>query len=93
MGSILVVGGDRVKHITTRLENEGYNEVIHLDGRKANMVKRDIPEHIRFVLVITDFINHNLAKVIKEKAKKSAKPIYFVHHSWSAIYRVIQKMD
>jgi hypothetical protein len=87
----MVVGGDRLKHITDRLENEGYKEIIHLDGRKSSMVKRDIPEHTEFILVITDFINHNMAKVIKEKAKKQEKPIYFVKHSWSAIHKIIKK--
>lgn len=91
MSSIMVVGGDRLKHITDRLENEGYKDIIHLDGRKSSMVKRDIPEHTEFILVITDFINHNMAKVIKEKAKKQAKPIYFVKHSWSAIQKIIRK--
>ena len=80
MSSIMVVGGDRLKHITNRLENEGFKDIIHLDGRKSSMVKRDIPEHTEFILVITDFINHNMAKVIKEKAKKQEKPIYFVKH-------------
>ncbi|MEH7393934.1 DUF2325 domain-containing protein, partial [Priestia megaterium] len=55
--------------------------------------KREIPEHIGFVLVITDFINHNMAKVIKEKAKKQKKPIYFVKHSWSAIRKVIEQIS
>jgi hypothetical protein len=91
MSSIMVVGGDRLKHITSRLENEGYTDIIHLDGRKSSMVKREIPEHTEFVLVITDFINHNMAKVIKEKAKKQEKPVYFVKHSWSAIQKVIRQ--
>ena len=93
MSSVMVVGGDRLKHITDRLAVEGFNEVIHLDGRKSNMVKREIPEHIGVVLVITDFINHNMAKVIKEKAKKQKKPIYFVKHSWSAIRKVIEQIS
>lgn len=76
MSSVMVVGGDRLKHITDRLEGEGFNEVIHLDGRKSNMVKREIPEHIGFVLVITDFINHNMAKVIKEKAKNKKTDLF-----------------
>lgn len=82
----------QVKAYYRRLEGEGFNEVIHLDGRKSNMVKREIPEHIGFVLVITDFINHNMAKVIKEKAKNK-KPIYFVKHSWSAIRKVIEQIS
>jgi hypothetical protein len=92
MSSLLVVGADHLGTIMDKLVNSGFNEIIHLDGRKVNMVKRDIPEHIDMILVMTDYINHNLAKVIKQKAKNREKPIYFVKRSWSSIHPVIQKM-
>jgi hypothetical protein len=92
MSSLLVVGADHLGTITDKLISSGFNEIIHLDGRKVNMVKRDIPEHIDMILVMTDYINHNLAKVIKQKAKNQEKPIYFVKRSWSSIHPVIQKM-
>jgi hypothetical protein len=92
MSSLLVVGADHLGTITDKLISSGFNEIIHLDGRKVNMVKRDIPEHIDIILVMTDYVNHNLAKVIKQKAKNQEKPIYFVKRSWSSIHPVIQKM-
>lgn len=67
---VMVVGGDRLKYIIDCLEGEGFNEVIYLDGCKSNMVKWEIFEYIGFVLVIMDFINYNMVKVIKEKVKK-----------------------
>ncbi|MED5051256.1 dihydroorotate dehydrogenase [Anoxybacillus sp. UARK-01] len=91
MSSLLVVGADHLGNITDKLINSGFKEIIHLDGRKVNMVKRDIPEHIDLVLVMTDYVNHNLAKVIKQKAKNQEKPIYFVKRSWSSIHPVLQK--
>ncbi|ANB57139.1 hypothetical protein GFC29_2138 [Anoxybacillus sp. B7M1] len=91
MSSLLVVGADHLGNITDKLINSGFKEIIHLDGRKVNMVKRDIPEHIDLVLVMTDYVNHNLAKVIKQKAKNQEKPIYFVKRSWSSIHLVLQK--
>jgi hypothetical protein len=93
MSSLLVVGADHLGNITDKLMNSGFKEIIHLDGRKVNMVKREIPEHIDIIFVMTDYINHNLAKVIKQKAKNQAKPIYFVKRSWSSIHQVIQKME
>jgi hypothetical protein len=92
MSSLLVVGADHLGTITDKLMSSGFNEIIHLDGRKVNMVKRDIPEHIDMILVMTDYVNHNLAKVIKQKAKNQEKPIYFVKRSWSSIHPVIKKM-
>jgi len=92
MSSLLVVGADHLGNITDKLKSSGFKEIIHLDGRKVNMVKRQIPEHVDIVFVMTDYINHNLAKVIKQKAKDQHKPIYFVKRSWSSIQTVIQQM-
>ena len=93
MASLLVVGADHLGSITEKLINSGFKEVIHLDGRKVNMVKREIPDNIDIVFVITDYINHNLAKIIKQKAREQAKPIYFVKRSWSSIHKVIDQLQ
>ncbi len=93
MKSLLVVGADHLGNITEKLLSSGFHEIIHLDGRKVNMVKREIPENIDIVFVMTDYINHNLAKVIKQRAKEQAKPIYFVKRSWSSIHKVINQIE
>lgn len=93
MASLLVVGADHLGNITEKLMNSGFQEIIHLDGRKVNMVKREIPDNIDIVFVMTDYINHNLAKVIKQKAREQAKPIYFVKRSWSSIHKVIEQLQ
>jgi len=92
MSSLLIVGADHLGNITEKLLRYGFREIIHIDGRKVNMVKREIPEHIDIIFVMTDYINHNLAKMIKQKAKNQEKPIYFVKRSWSSIQQTIQKM-
>ncbi|ABO68112.1 MULTISPECIES: DUF2325 domain-containing protein [Geobacillus] len=93
MASLLVVGADHLGNITDKLVNSGFREIIHVNGRKVNMVKRDIPEHVDAVLVMIDYINHNLAKKVKEKAKSKDKPIYFVKRSWSSIYTVLEQLE
>ncbi|WP_078544505.1 DUF2325 domain-containing protein [Litchfieldia alkalitelluris] len=93
MKSLLVVGADHLGNITEKLINSGFQEIIHLDGRKVNMVKREIPENIDIIFVMTDYINHNLAKVIKQRAKEQAKPIYFVKRSWSSIHKVVSTLE
>ncbi|MFZ3589318.1 DUF2325 domain-containing protein [Bacillus sp. DJP31] len=92
MISLMVVGADHLGTITGKLLNTGFGEVLHIDGRKVNSVKKGIPESIDMVFVLTDYVNHNLAKVIKQKAKEQSKPIYFVKRSWSSIYPVIQEL-
>lgn len=88
----MVVGADHLGNITEKLLRTGFGEVYHIDGRKVNSVKKGIPESIDIVFVLTDYVNHNLAKIIKQKAKDQAKPIYFVKRSWSSIYPVIQQL-
>ncbi|ASS86911.1 dihydroorotate dehydrogenase [Geobacillus lituanicus] len=92
MASLLVVGADHLGHITDKLADSGFREIIHVSGRKVNMVKRGIPEHVDAILVMIDYVNHNLAKKVKEKAKSKDKPIYFAKRSWSSINAVLEQL-
>lgn len=91
MANLLIVGADHLGNITKKLKMHGFNNVMHISGRKVNMVKREIPEGIDAVFVITDFINHNLAKVIKQKAKEQSVPTYYVKRSWCSIMKVLEE--
>ncbi|SDY06727.1 hypothetical protein SAMN05421736_101284 [Evansella caseinilytica] len=86
MSSLLVIGGDKLGAIPDNLKNLGFKDVIHIDGRKVQMVKKEIPDHIDIILILTDYINHNLAKKIKNKASKKEIPICYARRSWCAIY-------
>jgi hypothetical protein len=85
MESLLVVGGDKLGDITKKLQNTGFKNIIHLNGRKIKRSRKEIPEKIDIILVLTDYINHNLSKVIKKEAQEKAIPIYFSKRSWSSI--------
>ena len=54
------------------------------------MVKKDIPESVSCILVLTDYVNHNLSTVIKKRAKKQSIPVYYAKRSWSSIHRVLE---
>lgn len=86
--SVLIVGGDHLGNIEGRLKDIGFQEVLHITGRKIQSV-RSIPEKINYILVFTDYVNHNLSKKIKEKAKKQQVPIFYAKRSWSSIYNVL----
>ncbi|MCF6093734.1 DUF2325 domain-containing protein [Microaerobacter geothermalis] len=90
MPSLLVVGGDHLGNIEEKLANIGFDTVIHITGRKSQTVKKGIPENIDLVLVLTDYINHNLSKVIKQKAKEQSLPICFAKRSWCSICQVLE---
>lgn len=93
MRSLLIIGADHLGSIPKKLGDIGFKEVIHLSGRKVQMVKRKIPEHIDNILVLTDFINHNLSTVIKQRAKEQNIPICYAKRSWSSIHQALSEMD
>src|SRR4051794_9027715 len=91
MTSLLIVGGDKIDKLAEKLEDHGFDEVIHVSGRKANMVKTSISPKVELILILTDYINHNLSSVIKRKAHEQSIPICFAKRSWSSIYKEVEK--
>lgn len=89
--SLMIVGADHLGGIEDKLSAIGFHEVFHVTGRKVQAVKQEIPEKINLVLVLTDYINHNLAKVIKQKAKEQSLPICYAKRSWSSIYQALHE--
>ncbi|MGJ9384936.1 dihydroorotate dehydrogenase [Salipaludibacillus neizhouensis] len=93
MSSLLVIGGDKLGTIPVRLKDLGFQEIVHIDGRKVKMIKKEIPENVDLILILTDFINHNLAKKIKDKAAKKSVPICYAKRSWCAIYQSLSNCE
>ncbi|QOY36106.1 DUF2325 domain-containing protein [Anaerobacillus isosaccharinicus] len=93
MRSLLIVGADHLGTIPQKLIELGFSEVTHLCGRKVQMVKREIPENVDSILVLTDFINHNLAKALKKKAQDQSVPVYYAKRSWCSIYQALSKCE
>jgi hypothetical protein len=89
--SVFVVGGDHLGDIGKKLGQLGYDAVIHLKGRK-NMRKQNlqIPEETGLVIVLTDYVDHNIAYVIKQNAKARTIPVVYSKLSWSWIQQKLQ---
>lgn len=85
MSSILVIGGDRLGNIIDLLQGQGFQEIHHITGRKSSQTGVKIPTGVHMILVLTDFVNHNLAKTVKSQAKDRELPILFCKRSCSAI--------
>lgn len=92
MKYFLIAGGDKIEQISVRLEQQGVKVISHLDGRKPKLILKEIPRKVDFVLVITDYINHNLSNVVKKKAQEKSIPICFSKRSWNSIACEINKM-
>lgn len=84
--SVVVIGADYLGGIEKNLYELGVKELIHINGRKAgNQSKLNIPKDARFILVFTDYVNHNTAKMIKNMAKTQDIPLVFSKRSWGAL--------
>lgn len=84
--SIFIVGADHLGDIPEKLGRMGFTTVKHLKGRKRLMDKQiHIPAGTGMVLVLTDYIDHNIARVIKQKAKGKMIPIVYAKRSWAEI--------
>lgn len=84
--SIFVVGADNLGEIEVNLKNLGCRCLSHLKGRK-NIHRRNlnIPEGTDLVLVLTDYVDHNIARSIKCSAKSKSIPVIFSKRSWSCL--------
>ncbi|MBP2018178.1 hypothetical protein J2Z79_001577 [Symbiobacterium terraclitae] len=85
---VLVIGGDHLGSIGQNLRNIGFTDVKHVTGRTERRV--EIPAGTELVIVLIDYVNHNLARWVKEQAKARQLPIIFARRSWSAICTSLQ---
>lgn len=85
---VLIIGGDHLGSIAQNLRSLGYDSIHHVKGRTEKRV--EIPAGTDLVVVLIDYVNHNLAKWVKEHAKARNLPIIFSRRSWSAICQSLQ---
>lgn len=86
--SILVVGGDRLGNIPDKLNQIGAKEIKHITGRKCQNCR--MKKSTDVVIVLTDYVGHNLCEAVKANAKAKDIPIIFSRRSWSCIYKKFQ---
>ena len=88
--AILVVGADNLGNIEKNLKELNGTEIVHVTGRNtAHRKCCSLPPAINLVLLLTDFVNHNTAKVYKKQAKMSGVPVICAKRSWCAIEQKI----
>jgi len=82
--SILVVGADHLGDIATNLKSMGCHSLTHLKGRK-NIHRRNlqIPIGTDLVLVMTDYVDHNIARSVRDIAGSLSIPVVFSKRSWA----------
>ncbi|MGQ3685163.1 MAG: DUF2325 domain-containing protein [Candidatus Loosdrechtia sp.] len=89
--SVLIVGGDHLGSIPKELDKIGINDVRHITGRGGQKVHDGIPTTMDFIIVLYDFVNHNLAHKIKKIAEGRGVPVVYAKRSWSSIYQKMKE--
>jgi hypothetical protein len=83
--SALIVGGDRINTYRDLLAAKGYGTVRHWNGRKSSECHRELPSDTQLVVVLVDYINHELARKIRRVASERDVPIVFSRRSSSQL--------
>lgn len=90
----MVIGADNLGGIEKKMRAMGVTEIAHVSGRCPSEVKKiHIPKSASFVLVLTDFVNHNIAKVVKSQAKAQSVPLVYAKRSWCAVERKLAGLE
>jgi hypothetical protein len=91
--SVVVIGADHLGSIEKNLHAIGVHELVHISGRKPLCQNNiNIPQRTSFILVMTDYINHNTAINVKEVAKTKNVPLVYAKRSWSAVRAKLSAM-
>ena len=84
--SIVVFGADYLGGIEKNLSACGVTKLVHVSGRKAlDRNKSCLPKTTAFILVLTDFVNHNTAKAAKTLGKSNDIPVVYAKRSWCSV--------
>lgn len=87
---VLVVGGDRICNIKEKLRQSGFDKIEHVTGRKKMDRKIKIPERTDLVLVLIDYVGHNVTEIVKDESKRCDVKVMFSKRSWAHMEGVIQ---
>lgn len=94
--SIVIIGGDKLGNIYDNLLNIGITDITHISGRKekgGKKFRKLLPQQCDLIILLYNFVNHKLAKMAKEEAKKRNIPIIFARRSWDSIYRELKTVS
>ncbi len=91
--SVLIVGADHLGSIPKELKKIGVDDIRHMNGRNRNVIKKGMPITMDLIIVLYDYVNHNLADVIKKSARELNIPVIFTKRSWSSIYKRLSSLS
>jgi hypothetical protein len=89
----LIIGGDCVDPLKREIRARGHERVEHWSGRKTGFAKRAIPARTRLVVVLFDYVNHNLVHALKQQAGRVGIPVIFCRRSATDLRRCLAELE
>lgn len=74
----MIIGGDKVETTRRALQASGYADVLHWSGRKRSDLTREFPSRVTHMVIILDYVNHNLAKRMRLIARERQISVAYV---------------
>ncbi|MFQ5956797.1 MAG: DUF2325 domain-containing protein [Candidatus Brocadiales bacterium] len=90
--SVLIVGGDHLGSIPRELGKIGATKIEHVTGRNNKGIRNGMPEDMDLIILLYDYVNHNITNKVKEEARSRNIPIIFARRSWSSIYQKLNSL-
>jgi hypothetical protein len=79
--SVLIVGGDYIEPLRREIAAHGIGKVEHWDGRKPGYLRKEVPADTRLIVVLCDYISHQLRIALKRQASRSRVPLLYCRRS------------
>lgn len=84
--SVLVIGGDKIDSISSVLQDFSFKKITHWDARNPSITKKEIPQDVQLVIMLTNFLNHNAMNKFKNEAKRKAIEFICAKRSESSVF-------
>lgn len=91
--TVLIVGGDYIASLKQKITAHGYSRIEHWNGRKKGFNKRALPGRTELVVIIYDYVSHNLANSVKDQASRIGIPMIFCRRSLYEIDTIFDKKE
>jgi hypothetical protein len=89
----LIVGGDYVESLKREIVAHGHVDVEHWSGRRSGFSRRTVPDDAQLIVVLCDYVNHNLAITLKRQARRSGAALLFCRHSTNELRRKLNAIS
>lgn len=79
--SVLIVGADYIKSIETLLIEKGHKKITHWPARNKSESHKKVPTDTELIVVLTNYLNHGMARHVKKIAHDRGLPVIFSRRS------------